>query len=388
MTRIKKLSMKGVRGVKTDLSLMLDGNSVLLYGDNGSGKSSITDAIEWFYYDKIEHLSSEEIGRSCLDAIRNTFLGNEENSNVSFEFTDSVLNANKDIYLKRGKLICSCSNECNEFNDFLESSKKERLILRYKDLLNFVIATKKERLDEFSNIIGFSKVTEIRGLFKTIVNDLNTEMDIKNFDNQRNIQQKDIIAKLGRNVTSDGQFIESINELIKPLNLGKTIGKLDEIDTLLESITKPEDEKIIEIQAFYKSVSDEISNFPNLLNKIDGTYKIYYEKFQKIVTDAEKINKIMLETLLSEGITVLRGKIIIEDNCPLCLQPKNRVELLRELESRITELSKVKKEKMELNTFKETLEKIIDKPNNIINGFLSHKNMKGEENRELKLKLQ
>jgi chromosome segregation ATPase len=39
---------------------------LLAYGDNGSGKSSITDAIEWFYNDKIEHLAKAEIEKEAL----------------------------------------------------------------------------------------------------------------------------------------------------------------------------------------------------------------------------------------------------------------------------------------------------------------------------------
>ena len=56
--KIKSISMKGLRGVKEELTLPLEQKSIILYGDNGTGKSSITDAIEWFYYGRIEHLSN------------------------------------------------------------------------------------------------------------------------------------------------------------------------------------------------------------------------------------------------------------------------------------------------------------------------------------------
>ena len=63
-----------MRGVRDDLPLTLDGGSILVYGDNGSGKSSISDALEWFYYGGVDHLSSEEIGRGGLEALRNVML--------------------------------------------------------------------------------------------------------------------------------------------------------------------------------------------------------------------------------------------------------------------------------------------------------------------------
>ncbi|MDR2818116.1 MAG: AAA family ATPase [Endomicrobium sp.] len=47
--KIKNLTISGIRGIQSSLSIPLNEKSILLYGDNGSGKSSITDAIEWLY---------------------------------------------------------------------------------------------------------------------------------------------------------------------------------------------------------------------------------------------------------------------------------------------------------------------------------------------------
>jgi len=73
--KIKGFEISGFRGIRKHIGIEFDSSkSILIYGDNGSGKSSITDAFEWFYYDKIEHLSSEEIGTKGLPALRNIFL--------------------------------------------------------------------------------------------------------------------------------------------------------------------------------------------------------------------------------------------------------------------------------------------------------------------------
>jgi DNA repair exonuclease SbcCD ATPase subunit len=45
MLKIKNFQISGIRGVKSDIAVPLNGKSILLYGDNGSGKSSITDAF-------------------------------------------------------------------------------------------------------------------------------------------------------------------------------------------------------------------------------------------------------------------------------------------------------------------------------------------------------
>ena len=46
VVKIKNIHIKGLRGVKEELILPLEQKSIVLYGDNGTGKSSITEAIE------------------------------------------------------------------------------------------------------------------------------------------------------------------------------------------------------------------------------------------------------------------------------------------------------------------------------------------------------
>ena len=64
--KINSISIKGFRGIRNQIELPLSEKSGLLYGDNGTGKSSIADAIEWFYKDDVEHLASKEIDKSAL----------------------------------------------------------------------------------------------------------------------------------------------------------------------------------------------------------------------------------------------------------------------------------------------------------------------------------
>ncbi len=102
MAKIKSFNINGLRGIKSNLSLNIDEKSVLLYGDNGTGKSSISDAFEWFYYDRIEHLASEEIGRGGIAALRNIFLGDDEKAYIDIEFANKEFDSYKSIYLKKG----------------------------------------------------------------------------------------------------------------------------------------------------------------------------------------------------------------------------------------------------------------------------------------------
>src|SRR5680860_1555076 len=89
MTKIKSISIKGIRGVRDSIALPLNEKSVLLYGDNGTGKSSISDSIEWFYTDKVSHLSGSEI--DLKDALRNAYLAENDTSSITISYDRNIL---------------------------------------------------------------------------------------------------------------------------------------------------------------------------------------------------------------------------------------------------------------------------------------------------------
>jgi len=388
MTKLKRVYIKGIRGVKSDLLLPLDGNSVLLYGDNGSGKSSITDAIEWFFLGKIEHLSGEEIGRGGLDAIRNTLIDEKQQSCVSFEFTSTPLNSTRTITRKKEKLTCTCDNKSKEFENFIEASRKENLLLRYQDLMNFVLATKTEKLNDFSEIIGYAEVKDTRYILAQTLNEIKRDIKTKNFDDLISRQQASILEKLGQNITSDEQFIETVNVLLKSLGIEKRITSINEVDNVLQLIPKLEDSTTLRLLSLYNRIDEASFNFQNLSDVINEEYEKYYSQYHKIISDIETSKKIMMENLLSEGVKVLESEKPSDNKCPLCLQPKNREDLLRELGFRIEELKIFKNKKLELERTKVFLEKTITESITQIDLILKDKDIENEENKELKSTIQ
>jgi recombinational DNA repair ATPase RecF len=388
MTKIKSLKIKGLRGIKEELTLELDKKSILLYGENGSGKSSITDAVEWFYTNRIDHLSSEEIGRIGMEALRNIFLKDEEEGTITFEFTNDKYNSERSIFYKKESLQSKVSNSSEEFKEYLKNSQKENLILRHGNLVDFILVSKKEKLDTLSGIIGFSEVSKVRDTLRKIVGELSRELKRGNFDNRISNQKAKIIEQLGRVVTSDDQLVEAVNDLIKPLKIEKEITQINEIEAVLTLMKKPEDTLIFQLQSFYDKIADWTANAPATLDEIKSLYGNYYKQFQKIIGDIEQLNKILLEKLLCEGVTVIKEEVIKEDNCPLCLQPKNKNQLLRELEARIAELQQTRKEKQKLDELKGLLIKELRGPIQQLNYFLSETFANTEESRELKEKIE
>jgi predicted ATP-binding protein involved in virulence len=112
-TKIKKISISGLRGVQETMELSLSEKSILLYGDNGTGKSSISDSLEWFFKDSVSHLAGQEI--DLKDALRNANIKDTEVSSVEIDFTKVAVNSSKKLSNKKGKLVSEYSNKSDRF---------------------------------------------------------------------------------------------------------------------------------------------------------------------------------------------------------------------------------------------------------------------------------
>ena len=63
--RLQKVVMSAFRGVPGELVLDLgNSQSLVVFGENGTGKSTIADALEWYLTGEIELLSHEGRGHA------------------------------------------------------------------------------------------------------------------------------------------------------------------------------------------------------------------------------------------------------------------------------------------------------------------------------------
>ena len=352
--KINTLRIKGFRGVKNELSIPLNGKSIVLYGDNGTGKSSVTDSIEWFYYNKINHLSSTEI--NFKEAIKNYFTDSETKTEVEINFIQNKFNSTKGFLLKDSPKF---SKNEEEFKKYIIDSQKENFILRHRDLGKFILSPKGDKLKELSDIIGFSEVTKKKELLGKIYRSINTEIKNQNFENQITTQKAILISKLSANVTSEENLISSINEKIKNLKLGFEVKEFDDINALLEKLKKPINKNLDDEYRILNQTKTELTNLKNEIEFINKSYTDYYNEFDGISKDIDSIMQTYLADLLDAGKIAL-NKYHKEDSCPLCLQFKKREELQNELEERLKEIEESANKKKKFDNEKKLIESIAE----------------------------
>jgi energy-coupling factor transporter ATP-binding protein EcfA2 len=381
------MKIRGLRGVRYDMELPLGGRSTLIYGENGSGKSTVSDVIEWFYTDKVDHLAVEEIGRKGYEALRNIFLANDDSGSLKLEFTDTKLNDEKTIGIHKKTLKSAHTNSVEEFANYLIETQKENLILRYRELITFVLSSKTDKLKTLSSIIGYSQITNTRAVLLSVLNRLRREIKTGNFDNQISYQQSQIIEQFGQNVISDEQFIKAVTALVKPFALVINIKELKDVNEVLRKIKTPDDSAAVKQEAFLSKVQEKLVNLPAHLDVLEEQYQEYKEQFDGLVSDIEKLKNLALDKLLTAGKELLSKGGYSDDNCPLCLTDKNRDELLADIEFRIAELEEIKKEKARLRTAKQNLKDQVEKTNRLLHGLYDDVQIQIEENKEHKINI-
>ena len=142
--RLTKISIQAFRGVCDAYDIKLDqGQSLLMYGENGTGKSSLADAIEWYFTGDIELLAKE--GRD--HAIRHLGAGKTLPTLVQIG--------------TNGELGGSCAlKEPNEAA--IEAASRETFLLRGRTIADFVDKSKGEKWSALQKLLGLGAIDELR----------------------------------------------------------------------------------------------------------------------------------------------------------------------------------------------------------------------------------
>ncbi len=143
--KVQRLVMRAFRGVPGEMSVELgDGDSIVVYGDNGTGKSTIADALEWYFTGEIELLSHE--GRQ--HAVR--YVGGEPEGVTSVEvFTSGSLG---------GKVVLPDERSAETF----QAVRRETFLLRGRTLADFINKTKTEKWKALVEILGLDAIESLR----------------------------------------------------------------------------------------------------------------------------------------------------------------------------------------------------------------------------------
>jgi hypothetical protein len=162
MTFIKKITVSGFRGILTPMELcFVNGGkptSMALFGRNGHGKSSLTDAWEWLQTDRIERLGREGAGAGTFPHR----LASGGESYVEVEF--ATLGTGKITFNHKKITMPTRDGAVEEFRRVAPYPCS----LRYEDLTRFVYYTKAEQYDALAVLMGFTPQVDYQKMLRRV----------------------------------------------------------------------------------------------------------------------------------------------------------------------------------------------------------------------------
>jgi len=343
--KLKKLVGEGFRGILKRVSLDFedDCKNLVLFGNNGDGKSSFSDALEWFFTDKIEYLQREDCSR---EDYFNDALPKTQDAIVEISFNRSDLDS-KNFLQREGSY--RSSNNAEKFIKYIENSRKELFILRYHTMRAFIEKTKTNKLEEVEAIIGFEIVKETRQALLRALNSLKTGTELTWLRGQFNERGRDIVDIIGTKPFIETDVLSFADELRKQVGHDKSISNVDTLksvtDELNEKVKITEKGKQIawleQIRENASSSKKEIPSFLDELNQVLTSHS-------KLASQREKVEASALSKLYEVGAEALEKGWAKAGKCPLCKQPIDTEQLLESLKKETESMQRLLEERNQI----------------------------------------
>ncbi len=351
MIRLLKLNIRGFRGARFDLPLDFTKNSrsVSIFGENATGKSTITDALEWFMLGKVEHLWHEDCKE---EALRNVLIGEKDSSTVSVEFSDAKLNGTKTLGPDFKTIT---SNASTAFKSFLEKAATERIFLRHAQITNIVAKTKGEKREWIAKIIGYQAITDFRSDIQSTLNALQKDSAYGTAKQLADNAQNELFKLANGVIASENDLFVKANELIKPYGLDVTITDHSTYQKALKElgtkISQPERAKIkFRLDQMKKECDSFVNNVQVLLNAKNA----FIDPYNELAKDKTAVSQLNIGQLLTIGKAVIEAGHFTEHQCPFCLTPYDLEKLREEVEARIQNITQIQGKYEDARTLKAT----------------------------------
>jgi len=154
--RLTRLAVSAFRGVPDRWELEFpNGNSMVVLGDNGTGKSTIADALDWYFRGRIEFLAEEGRDR----ALRHVGASKAVATLVEVSTTGSL----------GGQQRMPTSGP------WLPARVTDNFVLRGRTLSDFVEQPKAQKWKTLADILGLEEVDRLRLDLQTVRNQLQDE---------------------------------------------------------------------------------------------------------------------------------------------------------------------------------------------------------------------
>jgi energy-coupling factor transporter ATP-binding protein EcfA2 len=305
---LQRLVMHAFRGVPGEMVVDFGkGESIAVYGENGTGKSTIADALEWYFTGEIELLCHE--GRQ--HAVR--YVGGDRADVTSVEVaTNGTLG---------GKVLFPDERAV----ETLQVTRRETFLLRGRTLSDFINKTKTEKWKALVEILGLDAVESLREDLQRARNDLRKQAKAAE---ERVQSYRRALASEGEAVTED-TVLANLQQICSLLGVDPP-RSLDDIDSswIMAAVgastggAEPSHRESLlsEVRTLNSPIVDT--------NTLDAWNALVSPERAKILSRVSLVRE--AKRLFETGS--------IEGRCPLCGQAVDERQLALRIESALVEM--------------------------------------------------
>lgn len=302
--KLKRLKIEGFRGVPVTLDLRLDERSLCLLAENGHGKTTIVDALEFWSSRDLEHYHREGYR---LDAA----------VNVDSGFAVVTCEATGQPPLARRLEKDGQVGDLAPAGPIALGTVPPPLpILRHRTMTDFMDKSPGEKKDHLLRLFGLAPLTEFRRVLKSATNSAD-----KAFKNARaNLKE----AHASLDAMLNGRPLVDVAEEHR-VRAG-LLGAIGSVDALLG-------------MTFDRAPSSQSPDRVKLVDRVVRARSKIGESPRKAWNELTESRAVAaaegMKALLASGERAIA--LWDQDSCPLCLLPKDRRALADEIAARLQE---------------------------------------------------
>lgn len=333
------LSVKSFRGINDEISLQL-GNITILKGENGTGKSSFVNAIEYLFSKDLAFLKNKTI-KTKESAVH-------KNADIKDVKIELKFKKNRYIRFEKGK-----RENSPMFEDFLKNTYvgNASFILNRKKLLQFIDGTQGDRYKAVMDLCGMDKIDKIQSALSSSYSTL--KKDLQNVKKDHDIKISELSNLLtGKSCSNFDECLNLLNDRLKE-NGKDTIDKNTNIEEFVENLDLSD----------FAVISNKIDSFNQVYDEIDLKFKLndVLDEYESIASNNLKSSQALLKSLSTSKNYI---EITNSDKCPVCENTIDSGEILSQISNKIEDINK---NNSNFNDWKKKTNFLISKLNTQIN---------------------
>jgi len=312
--RLLSLDVNNIRGIK-NISITPNGENVVVYGPNGTGKSAIVDAIDFLLTGKITRLTGEGAGvlnikeHGChidsRDHLENTVVRAKIKIGIDEITLERSINKPTELKVEPKKFE-------ETVHELLSLAELGQHLLTRRDILQYITAEAGQRAKKVISLLDLDKIEGLRQTFVTLNNETIKENELA--DIALTNAKLDLDTLLAIDAFSEVAVLAKVNEKRKVLG-GAPITKLSVEEIKKDLTPHPFDTPL-------STISDaEITTSAAMIRKFFENSNTLYSSEKELVVLLKEVvsNKtlrkcVIYETLIKAGINLVDEA----NECPLC----------------------------------------------------------------------